>query len=144
MLILDQITVQTIVSGVLETIMTAGTKYLGPQVSQKFQKSRSESQKLEEYVKLVTNRISYFTAYRPNLQYIDDVYVTPVVLDTALTESFVQPEAYEEFMKGLVQDIGLRIRSPRSASGGGSNEVNLSGLSKQQPQLDIHLIQTDQ
>ncbi len=102
---MDPTVVSSIASEVLKTLIESGAKFLGSSVVDKVRRSREESKKLDNYIYGVTNRVSYFVTYRPSPQHVDDVYVLPLILDSALTQTYLGPDKYAVIARALAAAV---------------------------------------
>jgi hypothetical protein len=78
---MDPTLISSVASEVLKNLIESGAKFFGTTLADKFQRSREESKKLDNYIYSLTNRVSYFVTYRPSPQHVDDVYVRPLILE---------------------------------------------------------------
>lgn len=99
------LSLESISSEVLKTILASGAEALSSRVLARFQKSREASKELRDYIQRVTNRVAYFIAYRPQPQHIDEAYVQPLVLDSALSQTYIPPYTYEKIVSALTEGL---------------------------------------
>jgi hypothetical protein len=99
----------SILSEVLKSIFASGSKVLGSKAFDKLQKTLIASKDLRNYIKRVTNRVSYFVSYRPQPQHIDEAYVQPLILDSALSQTYIKPYTYEKFISSLSEGVSIGL-----------------------------------
>ena len=109
---MDPTIVSSMASEVLKTLIESGAKFLGSDLVDKFRRSRAESKKLDNYIHSMTNRVSYFVTYRPSPQHVDEVYVRPLILDSALTQTYISPDEFEVIAAFFETLIKSRRRFP--------------------------------
>lgn len=86
-----------IISNILSNRMLA----LGRQAFSQLKQGRISKQKVKDYLFKLTNRVSYFVTYRILPQHIDEAYVKPLILDFALSKTYISPENYERIITKL-------------------------------------------
>ncbi|HEX8683468.1 MAG TPA: NACHT domain-containing protein [Ardenticatenaceae bacterium] len=99
---MEAIIVSAIATEVLKNLLSSGGESLGGQLANKLRRSSKASDCLKDYLERLTNRVSYFVAYRPSPQFINDVYVQPLILDTALSLTYIEPELFKNLWPGLI------------------------------------------
>lgn len=94
----------TIAENVLADIITAGVESIGEKIYVKIANSIENKRRLKEYIERITNRVSLFVSYRPVSQHVNDAFVKPLVLDSAVSLTYLPPEIYEQLIKAFVED----------------------------------------
>jgi predicted NACHT family NTPase len=106
---------------VLSTIIASSTQVLGSKVIAQFKQGKETTKELKDYLLRLTNRVSYFVTYRPNPQHVDDAYVAPLILNSALSKTYIPPETYEKMAtlleEGLAKGLTTEQLSTFVASG---------------------------
>ncbi len=97
----------SIAENVLADIIAVGIEAVGEQVYTKFVNSRENKKKIKEYIEKITNRVSLFITYRPYAQHVEEAFVKPLILDSALSQTYLAPEIYEEIFRTIIKDIAL-------------------------------------
>jgi len=93
----------SVATEILKTVVETGGQSISTAIANRFRHSRVTSKKLRDYLERLTNRVSYCVAYRPSPQHIDDVYVEPLILDTALSQSFIKPDEYRKLLPTIIE-----------------------------------------
>ena len=86
--------IATIASSVLSSLAGSAAKSSGSIVFARLSERQSSAKKMEEYLKKLSNVTLYSVAYRASSQSLDDSYVEPRVINSALVLSHLDPIDY--------------------------------------------------
>lgn len=86
--------IATIASSVLSSLAGSAAKSSGSIVFARLSERQSSAKKMEEYLKKLSNLTLYSVAYRASSQSLDDSYVEPRVINSALVLSHLDPIDY--------------------------------------------------
>lgn len=105
MAMVDPRSFSDITSVLLETFFSAAGKAAASKTSSSVATRRSRRRLLEQYLKDATNDVFYLTTYRLSPQHLDDAYVTPRLIDGALSQTYIEPIEFGAVLKSLSADV---------------------------------------
>jgi hypothetical protein len=96
--------IQSIATEIAKTALGAA-KGLGKLVGQRIEGARL----LEEYLRLLSNRVGYFVAYRPSRQSVEAAYIRPLLIRGSLSLSHVPLQIYEQYVEIAEEALQLGV-----------------------------------
>ena len=104
--------IATIASSVLSSLAGSAAKNSGSTVLMRLSERQRTADKLKTYLKNLSNSTMYSVAYRASSQSLDDSYVEPRVIDSALALSHIDPIDYKSIDARLIPSSTLCDAKP--------------------------------